>query len=143
MRCVDVNVLVDAHRPESPRHDEVRTWLDGARRGAEPLAVPGLVSSGFLRVVTHPRVFREPSPIATALAFLEALHAAPVVTALHPGEHHWRVFADLCASLSLRGNDVADAYLAALVLEQGGTFVTSDRGFARFPGLQLEAPVRA
>lgn len=140
MRCVDVNVLVDAHRPEAPHHDTVRAWLDAARRGREPLGVPGVVSAGYLRVVTHPRVFREPTPVELALQFLDALHASPAVVTVDPGERHWPIFQDLCQRLSLRGNDIPDAYLAAIAIEQGVVWVTSDRGFARFPGLRLEHP---
>ena len=140
MRCVDVNILVYAHRPESPGHDEVRTWLDTQRRGREPLGIPGLVESGFLRVVTHPRVFREPTPLATAMEFVEAVRSSPAVTSVEPGGRHWEIFSGLCRSLGLRGNDIPDAYLAALAMEHGCTWVTADRGFARFPGLRVEHP---
>jgi uncharacterized protein len=141
MRCVDVNVLVDAHRPDAPNHDEVVAWLEQARRAPEPLGVPRLVAAGFLRVVTHPRVFRDPTPIDTALDFVAALDASPSVVAVEPGARHWGIFTDLCARLRLRGNDVPDAALAALAIEIGARWVTSDRGFARFPELQVEPPV--
>ena len=140
MRFVDVNVLVDAHRPEAADHERVRAWLDSARRGPEPLGLPTLTASGFLRVVTHPRVFREPTPLDVALALVDALVASPAVVLVEPGERHWRIFRDLCAALRLRGNDVPDAYLAAVALEQGATWVTSDRGFERFPDLRTEYP---
>jgi len=140
VRFVDVNVLVDAHRPEAPNHEPVRTWLDTARRGPEPLGLPTLTASGFLRVVTHPRVFREPTPLDLALEFVDALAGSPAVVLVEPGERHWRIFRDLCARLRLRGNDVPDAYLAALAMEQGASWVTSDCGFERFPDLRIEYP---
>lgn len=140
VRFVDVNVLVDAHRPEAPNHERVRAWLDAARRGREPLGLPTLTASGFLRVVTHPRVFREPTPIAVALELIDALAASPAVVLVEPGDRHWGIFHDLCMTLQLRGNAVPDAYLAALAIEQGATWVTSDRGFQRFPDLRLEYP---
>lgn len=140
MRFVDVNVLVDAHRAEAPDHERVRAWLDGARRGREPLGLPTLAASGFLRVVTHPRVFRDPSPLGVALDLLEAVVASPAVVLVEPGERHWPIFCELCSDLQLRGNDVPDAYLAAMAIEQGATWVTSDRGFERFPDLRIEYP---
>jgi toxin-antitoxin system PIN domain toxin len=140
MRCVDVNVLVDAHRPEARRHDAVRAWLDTARRGPEPLGVPRFVASGFLRVVTHARIFREPTPLPIAIEFVDALLASPAVTTLDPGDRHWPIFVGLCTDLDLRGNDLSDAFLAAIALEHGSTWVTSDLGFRRFPGLRTEAP---
>lgn len=56
MRCVDVNVLVYAHRSDVPDHARYLSWLDAARRGSEPLGLSDVVAAGFLRVVTHPRV---------------------------------------------------------------------------------------
>ena len=141
MRFVDVNVLVDAHRPDGSRHDAVRAWLDAARVEPEPLGVPRLVASEFLRIVTHPRVFREPTPTDIALRFLDALYASPAVVPIEPEARHWPIFTGLVAEMELRGNDILDAYLAALAIEQGATFVTSDRGFARFPGIRLARPV--
>jgi toxin-antitoxin system PIN domain toxin len=141
MRCVDVNVLVFAHRPESDRHQEFRAWLDGARRGPEPLGLWDVVLSGFVRVVTHPQVFREPTPIDVALAFVESLRAGPACISIAPGERHWPIFAELCRRVGATGNRVPDAFLAALAIEHGATLVTADRGFARYPGLRWEHPL--
>jgi toxin-antitoxin system PIN domain toxin len=141
MLCVDVNVLVYAHRPESPRHDGYRSWLEGARRGVEPLGIPGMVQSGFVRVVTHPRVFKEPTPLDTALEFVEAVRGSPATVPIAPGERHWGIFTDLCRQLDARGNRVPDAFLAAMAIEQGATFVSADRGFAGFPGLRWIDPL--
>jgi toxin-antitoxin system PIN domain toxin len=141
MLCVDVNVLVYAHRPESPRHDGYRSWLEEARRGVEPLGIPGMVQSGFVRVVTHPRVFKEPTPLDTALEFIEALRGSPATIPIAPGERHWGIFIDLCRQLDARGNRVPDAFLAAMAIEQGATFVSADRGFAGYPGLRWIDPL--
>lgn len=140
MLCVDVNILVDAHRPDGLRHENARAWLENARTGAEPLGVPRLVASGFLRIVTHPRVFREPTPPAVAWSFVDALYASPSVISLGPEHRHWNIFSELASNSDLRGNDLPDAYLAAIAIEHGATFVTSDRGFARFPGLRVQIP---
>jgi toxin-antitoxin system PIN domain toxin len=141
MLCVDVNVLVYAHRPESPRHDGYRSWLEEARRGVEPLGIPEMVQSGFVRVVTHPRVFKEPTPLDTALEFVEAVRGSPATVPIAPGERHWGIFIDLCRQLDARGNRVPDAFLAAMAIEQGATFVSADRGFAGFPGLRWIDPL--
>ncbi len=143
MRCVDVNVLVYAHRPESPDHHDYRAWLDDARTGDEPLGVSDLVLSGFLRIVTHPRVFRDPSPLDTALDFAEALRTAPSALTVAPGSRHWAIFARLCRSADARGNLVPDAYLAAMAMERGATWYSADRSFARFSGLRWRHPLEA
>lgn len=141
MRCVDVNVLIYAHRADAPEHGPYRTWLDEARRGPEPLAVPTIVSSGFLRIVTNPRTFERPSPLADALKFLDALHQSPTVVKLLPGERHWSVFEDLCRTVRATGNKVPDAYLAALAIEHGCTWFSADRGFAGYPDLNWRHPL--
>jgi uncharacterized protein len=143
MRCVDVNVLVYAHRREAPEHDRFRSWLDDARRQPEPLGLASLVLSGFLRVVTHPRVFREPTPMREAMAFVSTVRSAPNVVDVRPGRRHWEIFAGLCQDADVRGNGVADAYLAALAIEHGATWFSADRGFARFPDLRWRHPLDA
>lgn len=141
MRCVDVNVLVNAHRVEAPEHERYLRWLDDARRDHQPLGLSDVVSSGFLRVVTHPRVFREPTPLAVAVDFAESLRASPAFIGLNPGERHWGIFVDLCREADARGNLVPDAFLAALAVENNATLVTADRGFRRFTRLRVEHPL--
>lgn len=141
MLCIDVNVLVYAHRREAERHDEYRGWLDAARKGAEPVGVSDLVLSGFIRVVTHPRVFVEPTPLATALAFAEVLRTAPAAVKVSPGPRHWELFRALCQNTGARGNAIPDAYLAALAIELGATWISADRGFSRFSDLRWRHPL--
>ena len=141
MLLADVNVFLYAHRPESPRHDEHRRWLESALTGLEPFGVSEAVLASFLRITTHPRVYREPSPTDVALTFCEAVRAAPSAVTVAPGPRHWQLFSDLIASAGARGNLVPDAYLAALALEHGATWITTDRGFARFPGLRWATPL--
>lgn len=141
MRCVDVNVLVYAHRPEAPDHDRYHAWLEDARRHHEPLGINDLVLSGFLRTVTHPRVFRDPSPLETALEFTEGLRTAPSALLVAPGRRHWSIFARLCRSTEARGNLVPDAFMAALAIEWGATWYSADRSFARFADLRWRHPL--
>ncbi len=143
MRCVDVNVLVYAHRPEAPEHPSYRAWLDEARDGAEPLGLPAIVSSGFLRVVTHPRIFKEPTPLAVAIEFLQVLRNSSATVPVLPGDRHWQIFTELCRRINARGNMVPDAFLASVAIEQGATWVSADRGFAGFPGLRWRHPLDA
>jgi len=137
----DVNVFVYAHRPESPRSDEHRAWLAEALSGPEPFGVSELVLSSFLRIVTNHRVYREPTPPDDALRFCHAVSSAPAAIAVRSGPRHWEIFTSLCEQAQARGNLVPDAYLAALALEHGATWVTTDRGFARFPALRWRTPL--
>jgi toxin-antitoxin system PIN domain toxin len=90
-------------------------------------------------VVTHPRVFARPTPIAHAIDFCDALRTNG--TRIEPGRRHWRIFSRLSADVGARGNVVPDAYLAAIAIESNSEWITTDRGFRRFPGLRLRHPL--
>ena len=140
MLLPDVNVLVHAYREDAPRHATVRAWLDELVHSDRAFAVSDLVLSGFLRVVSHPRIFAPPTPIEQALEFAEALRSQPNCIVLAPGERHWSIFTRLCVEGDARGNLVPDAYLAALAIESGSELVTTDRDFARFDDLDWRPP---
>lgn len=140
MLMPDVNVLVAAYRADVAGHETVRAWLEAAINGPELVGLSDAVATGFIRVVTHPRVFREPTPLEEALTQVSALHDAAGVVRVSPGRRHWATFAGLCRAAEARGNLVADASHAATALEAGATWVTSDRDFARFPGLLWRVP---
>ncbi len=140
MLAPDVNILVDAFRADSPHHDRVAPWWRSVVASEQTFALFEPVLAGFLRVVTHPRVFDPPAPFEAALAFVAALESQPNALRLRPGNRHWGIFRNLCRASEARGNLVADADLAALAIEQGCTLVTSDRDFARFPGLDWRPP---
>lgn len=137
---VDVNVLLGAALTASPFHGSAREWLDKALAGREPVAVPSIVASGFLRIATNRRALVEPLEPDEAWGFLSAVLASPATQVINPGPRHWALFRELCDEVSPRGNDVADAYLAAMALETQATWVSFDRGFARFPRLRWLLP---
>ena len=143
MDLLDVNVLVNAHRRDAPRHGEFVRFVQSLVDGDQPFAIPVVVFSGFLRVVTHPRIFNPPSKFGDALIFVEQLrlqaHCIPVV----PGAAHWGIFVDICQKGAARGSLVSDAYIAAMAVEMGAELVTDDRGFGRWPGLRWRHPIDA
>jgi hypothetical protein len=142
MILMDVNVLVYAHREDTPDHSVFRTWLEDLINSPAAFGISDLVLSGFVRVVTHPRVFDPPSTLESALDFVEEIRSSPNCIVLAPGPRHWEIFADLCRAVGAKGNLVPDAYLAALALETGSTWVTTDRDYSRFPGLRRQHPLQ-
>jgi uncharacterized protein len=137
---IDVNVLAYAHREDAADHVRFRKWLELLVGRAEAFGVSELVLSGFLRVVTHPRIFHPPTPQAVAMTFCQYLLDQPNAVVISPGERHWSIFTDLCSRANARGNLVADAYLAAMAIESGCEWITTDRDFSRFPGLRWRQP---
>lgn len=136
----DVNVLVYAFRADLPEHEGSRRWLQETVASDAPFGLADLVLSGFLRVVTHPRVFKTATRLDEALAFAEELRRQPNRVVVQPGPRHWGIFERLCREGGVKGNLVADAYLAALAIESGCEWVTTDRDYGRFAGLRWRHP---
>ena len=140
MRVFDVNILVYAFRPDLDHHKLCRGLLDDARARAMPFGLSELALSGFVRVVTSKRIFQQPDASADALQFCAALYASPNARPLRPGARHWPIFTELCSKVQARDKLVADAYHAALALEHGAEWVSTDRDFAKFPDLRWFNP---
>jgi len=138
---MDVNVLVYAFRKDAADHARYRNWLQGIINASTVYGISDLVLSGFLRVVTHPKVFKHPSRWAEAYEFVRAVRSQPNCRSIARGDRHWEIFADLCRKADAKGNLVADAFLAALAIESGCEWITTDRDFAKFPGLQWRHPL--
>jgi toxin-antitoxin system PIN domain toxin len=141
MLLPDVNVLVYAHRQDVADHLRYRTWMEEVLSSDTAFGMADLVLSGFLRIVTHPRIFASPTPIGVAIAFAEELRALPNCVPVAPGPRHWSIFCRLCREGGAKGNLVPDAFLAALAIESGSEWITADRGFSRFPGLRWRHPL--
>lgn len=141
MLLVDVNVCIYAIREDSSRdHERYRTWVEDVLNGDEPVGISELVLSGVVRLLTNHRVFRQPSSTARALAACRAIRSAPAAVPLRPGPRHWGIFESICTEVGAKANVVPDAYHAALAIENSATWVTTDRAFARFPGLRWRPP---
>jgi uncharacterized protein len=137
---VDVNVLVYAHRQDMPDHAAFRDWLTSVVNGEGAYGLSDLVLSTFIRVLTNPKAFNVPTVLAEAVAAADRLRGQPNCVLVSPGPMHWDIFVRLCREAGTRGNLVADAYLAALAIESGAEWITTDRDFSRFPGLRWRHP---
>lgn len=141
MNCVDVNVLVYAHRADVPEHGTYRALLEDLANGEETLGLPDAVLAGFLRVMTNRRAFAEPTARRDAWAMADSLLDAPAAMLLRPGSRHWQAFRGLADAAEVGGNDLADAYLGAYAVENNAGWLSADRGFARFRGLRWRHPL--
>jgi uncharacterized protein len=137
----DVNVLLYAFRTDAENHPSYRTWLEEVVNGETAYAISPQVLASVIRLATHPRIFARPSRLADALAFASVLVAQPHCQIIQPGPRHWGIFTALCRKANTNGNLVQDAWLAALAIEWGCEWITTDRDFARFDGLRWRAPI--
>lgn len=138
---IDVNVLVYAHRADTGDHERYREWLTGIVNGDAAYGMSDFVLAGFLRVATHPSIFQRPTPLKTALNFISEIRDRSNCVPISPGPRHWEIFVRLCQTVNARGNLIPDVYFAALAIESGTEWVTTDRDYARFPGLRWRHPI--
>ena len=136
----DVNVLLYAFRADSVDHVRHRAWLDAVVNGDEAYGMSPQVLCSLARISTHPRIYVSPSRLKDAMAFARVVLEQPHCTVVQPGSRHFSIFEDLCGKAAANGNLVQDAWFAALAVESGCEWITTDGDFARFPGLRWRRP---
>lgn len=144
MFVVDTNVLVYAADRDAPGHDRCRERLLEWRAQSTPWYLTWGIVYEFLRITTHPRVFRAPWTPSQAWAFIEAVLAARTLSMLTETERHAALLAELLTEVpQLTGNLLHDAHTAALMREHGISVIYSrDSDFHRFPRLEVRDPLR-
>ena len=133
MNTADVNVLVAASRSDHPNHEVAAQWLGSvfdSEESSEQLVLLSTVVTGFLRIVTHPRVFVEPTPVVHAWKFLDALLSRQSVQVLETVTS-WDLFREITVDRDLAGNAIPDAWIASQVRHQHLRLATFDRGFKK------------
>jgi hypothetical protein len=136
----DVNVLIYAFRKDTAQHAVCKAWLDAVVAGDAQFGLSPLTLSALARITTNARIFKEPSPLGEVFVYCDNLLGQPHCESVTPGERHWAIFRELCVSTGTRGPRIADAWFAALAIEHGCTWITFDRDYARFPGLNTQQP---
>jgi hypothetical protein len=139
MKAPDVNVLINAFRRDVSQHQVCRSWLDAVVLGQSTFAVSPLVLSAVVRVTTGAS-YPSRSSLEEAFGFCRDLIGQPNCRLIEPGERHWSIFERLCVETNTMGPRVTDAWFAALAIEHGCEWVTLDRDYARFPGLNWSTP---
>jgi uncharacterized protein len=136
----DVNVLIYAFRGDSEHHSICKPWLNRVILGDSQFGISPLVLSAVARITTNPRIFREPSSLDGVFAYSDNLLSQPHCQIVEPGERHWSIFTRLCLETGTKGPRMTDAWLAAMAIEHGCTWVTFDRDYSRFPQLDWRVP---
>lgn len=137
----DINLLIYAHDAEAPHHTAARAWWEDSVNGREPIGLPCVVITGFIRLMTHPKVMRAPASPQQACAVIDDWLAQPRVRVLDPGPRYFAVFSGLLAQIGVAAGLTTDAHLAALAIEHAATLCSNDRDFARFAGLTWRNPL--
>ncbi len=138
----DVNVLIYAHREDTEDHEAYREWLRSTVNSDQAYAMSDIVLSAVIRIVTNPRVFKVPTTLDKSFEFANELLQPDQCRMVQPGPRHWQIFSRLCRESGAKGGIVTDAFLAALAIEAGCEWITTDRDFSRFGGLRWRHPLR-
>ena len=142
MIAVDTNILVYAHRRDSPFHDAAVAWIRDVAEGVQPWAIPWPCIHEFFSIATHPRVYDPPSTTGQACAQIDAWLQSPSLVLIGEGSTHWTTLRALVTEGKVAGPLVHDARIAALCLASGVTELWAlDRDFSRFPALKARNPL--
>jgi toxin-antitoxin system PIN domain toxin len=137
----DINLLIYAHNDQAPNHQKAKAWWEGLMNGKTPVGLPWVSISGFIRLMTHPRVLSRPLDVGQAVEHVRSWLDQKPVRILHPGAKFEQLFLEYLMTLGTAGNMTTDAQLAALALEHQGELHSSDADFLRFPGLRWINPL--
>jgi len=138
---LDANILLYAYDSASSHHAKARSWVERVFSKATPIGLPWQTISAFLRIMTNARLPGERFSVPEAVQIVDRWLEQPNVRPLAPGEDHWPLFRQMVVEGQAPGPLTTDAQLAALTVEYGGILHTTDRDFARFPGLRWENPL--
>jgi len=138
---IDANLLIYAYDTASPPYEKSRAWLEEVFSGIELVGLPWQSVAAFLRVMTNPKLRGRQYSLNEAVGIIEDWMARSNVRVLAPADDHWLQFRRMIIEGRAAGPLVSDAEIAALAMEYGGVLYTTDRDFARFPGLRWKDPL--
>jgi toxin-antitoxin system PIN domain toxin len=142
MIAVDTNILVYAHREDSPWHEVAYTCIAELAEGHTAWAIPWPCIHEFLAIVTHSRIYSPPTPLAKAIDQVEAWLESPRLVLISESEDYWLQLRSALEPGRVSGPQVHDARIAALCQQHGiSALWTADRDFGRFPGLKIYNPL--
>jgi uncharacterized protein len=140
--ALDTNVLVYAHRRDSPWHEAAKTAVADLAHARARWVIPWPCLHEFFGIVTHPRIYVPPSTAVQAIEQVEAWLASPTLELIGEDVGYWDVLRDLLLAGHVMGPRVHDARIAALCQFHGiRELWTADRDFSRFPDLVTVNPL--
>ena len=137
----DLNLLVYAHFDGTPHHKAARRWWEGLINGSERVGVPWVVATGFVRLMTHPRVVANPATTTEAIDYVQEWFRFSHVTPVNPGSDHLIHLRRSLAAAGVGADLVTDAHLASIAMEYQAELHSNDADFSRFPGLRWRNPL--
>ena len=142
MIAVDTNILVYAHRRDSPWHAKAAAAVRQLAEGPDAWAIPWACLHEFFAIVTHPRIYRPPTPLDFAITQGAAWLEAPGLQLLTEGDEHWQTLREIVLAGQVCGPKVHDARIAAICAQHGiDELWTADRDFSSLAGIVTKNPL--
>lgn len=137
----DINLLVYAHNADAPFHQPALTWWQSTLQSGKAVAIAWVVALGFIRLLSNPRVVKQPVPLARLVHEIQRWLALSHVSILNPGPRHLELLEELLGQAGTTVSLTTDAHLAALAIEHGCVLHSNDQDFARFDRLAWKNPL--
>jgi toxin-antitoxin system PIN domain toxin len=137
----DINLLVYAHNADAPFHQPALTWWQSTLRSGKAVAIAWVVALGFIRLLSNPRVVKQPVPLARLVHEIQRWLALSHVSILNPGPRHLELLEELLGQAGTTVSLTTDAHLAALAIEHGCVLHSNDQDFTRFDRLAWKNPL--
>ena len=142
MIAVDTNILVYAHREDSPWHNRAYASIVDLAEGRAQWAIPWTCVHEFFAIVTHPKIYSPPTPLPAAIDQIQAWLESPSLILLQETKGYWLQFRNTIETGRIVGGQIHDARIAALChLHEVKELWTADRDFSRFSGINVRNPL--
>ena len=137
----DLNLLLYAHDDAAPNHSSARRWWEDLVNGVERVGIPWVVSTGFVRLMTHPSVLVRQATPSQAVDYVREWFQFPHVIPINPGANHLIHFRQNLVVAGVGANLVTDSHIAAEAMEYQAEVHSNDTDFSRFPGRRWRNPL--
>ena len=137
----DLNLIIYTYDQRSPQHPKAHIWWAELLRGDEPVGIPWVVVTGFIRLATRPGILPETLTSPQALQVIQQWMERPHVSAISPTDKHLETLSGVLQAIGNGPNTVTDAHIGALAIEHDAVVHSNDRIFTRFPGVQWHNPI--
>ncbi len=137
----DINLLIYAYMEGTPFHESSKKWLEEVLSSRETVGIPWIVSHGFIRIITNPRISAQALHPERAVAHVRSWQALHTVMIPSPGPRHLDILGELLEGIGAAGRITSDAVLAAIAIEHQGELFSNDSDFSRFSGLMWRNPL--
>ena len=142
MIAIDTNILIYAHREDSPFHAKAHSLVKEIAESKASWAIPYPCLHEFYAIVTHPKIFNPPTLAELAIEQMEAWLESPTLHLLGESSGYFEILKQKLLLGKLQGAKIHDARIASICIQSGVSLLySSDRDFNKISGLKIQNPL--